>query len=340
MLMDQNTAFEVILAELWHSFSEVFEPVFKYLIAFISGNFGVKKDREKKPKRKRTKENPNSAPVDHRKWAHFQAAMLISGGNDAKLFTYSAKGFLSYHPHDVCPCPERPFIQLAKRSGLNGEVTLLMSQHSTKVDIWKIQSKDLPSRNSSATENGHSVLGKRKWERGDSDDDSTVSEPMSNGHSSGDTGSKALAISSNGHARTQWNVPNLNIAHAKTQSTPPPALTKLATIKINSSEFIVCSAISGDGRLVAFADSQRPRLYELESKMTDMGETTHIKRKRLPAVVHAAHCMVFSADSSLLFVAGPHGLIWVRLLGFVRFSFFHDLESYCTVILFSSISSL
>lgn len=278
----------------------------------------MKTDKKKKSKRKRTKEKPNPVPNDHRKWARAQTAMLISGGNDAKLFTYPANGFLSFHPHDVCPCPERPFIQLAKQSGPHGG-TLLMAQHPTKVDIWKIHSKDLQSENSRASENGHSVLGKRKWE-GDSDDDSAVSEPMSNGHSGGDTGSKALVIHSNGHAPTQRKPSTLDTRLGKSPGTPPALL---ATIKISSNEHIVCSAISGDGRRVAFADSQRPRLYELEPKMTSMGEATiHIRRKKLPAVLQAAHCMVFSADSSRLIVAGPQGLIWVRLLALVRFSLF------------------
>lgn len=284
----------------------------------ISGKSGEKADK-KKAKRKRTKEKPNSGPNDHRKWARARTAMLISGGNDAKLFTYPANGFLSFHPHDVCPCPERPFIQLANQSVLAG--TLLMAQHSTKVEIWKIHSKDLHSGSPYASpyENGHSVLGKRKWE-GDSDDDSSVAEPMSNGHSNPDTESKALVVHSNGHAPspspspppTQRKLPVLS-NRGKSPGTPPALL---ATIKISSIEHIVCSAISSDGCLVAFADSQRPRLYELEPKMTNTGESTiHIRRKKLPAVLHAAHCMVFSADSSRLIVAAPQGLIWVRLLG-------------------------
>jgi len=241
--------------------------------------------------------------------------MLISGGNDAKLFTYPANGFLSFHPHDVCPCPERPFIQLAKQSVLHGGATLLMAQHSTKVDIWMIHSKDLQFENHRAGQNGHSILAKRKWE-GDSEDDSSDSEPISNGHSSGDTESKAIAIHSNGHVSIPKTLSALDTL-GKSPGTPPALL---ATIKISSSEHIVCSAISGDGQLVAFADSQRPRLYVLEPKMSNVGEARiHIRRKKLPTVLQAAHCMVFSADSSRLIVAGPEGLIRVRLL--VLFSF-------------------
>ena len=297
---------------------------------FISGKPGAKMSRQERQKRRanQTREKSKSGPKDHRKWAREQTAMLVSGGNDAKLFTYPANGFLSFHPHDVCLSPGRPFIQLAKQSALDGG-TLLMAQHSNRVDIWKIHSNDSTasqSANGSNSGNGHYVLGKRKWE-GDSDDDSSVSEPTSNGHSSGGSGSKAMIVHSNGHLSTQ----NGQLKHhaekirkhvGKSPGTPPAFL---ATIKVNSSEQIVCSAISGDGRLVAFADSQRPRLYELEPKMASMGGergSVHIRRKKLPAVLQAAHCMIFSADSSRLLVAGPQGHIWVRLPGLLMFSFF------------------
>lgn len=285
----------------------------------FAGKTGVKMNRQEKRKAraKGPKGKSKLGPNDHRKWARPQTAMLISGGNDAKLFTYPANGFLSFHPHDVCPSPERPFIQLAKQSTLDGG-SLLMAQHSNRVDIWKIYSNGSTASqpaNGSSSGNGHSVLGKRKWE-GDADDDSSVSEPKSNGHSSGYPGSKALVLHSNGHVPTQnWqrkmHVERPGNHFGKSPGTPPALL---ATIKINSSEHIVCSAISGDGRLVAFSDSQRPRLYELEPKIASMGGergSFHIRRKKLPAVIQAAHCMVFSADSSRLLIAGPRGLIWV-----------------------------
>lgn len=286
----------------------------------------MKKSRQAKQKAraKGPKEKSNLGPNDHRKWARPRTAMLISGGNDAKLFTYPAKGFLSFHPHDVCLSPERPFIQLAKQSALDGE-TLLMAQHSNRVDIWKIHGKDSTvsqSANGSNSANGHSVLGKRKWV-GDSDDDSSISERKSNGHSSGHSESKALVIHSNGHAPTHNRQKKLHVERpgkyfGRSPGTPPALL---ATIKINSSEHIVCSAISGDGHLVAFADSQRPRLYELEPKMGGERGSFHIRRKKLPAVLQAAHCMVFSADSSRLLIAGPQGLIWVRLPVIIDSSF-------------------
>ncbi|XP_024356552.1 WD repeat-containing protein PCN isoform X2 [Physcomitrium patens] len=277
---------------------------------------GAKMDKsmKEKTKRRRTKENPNSGPNDHRKWARAQTAMLISGGNDAKLFTYPANGFLSFYPHDVCPCPERPFIQLVQQSAINGDI-LLMAQHPNRVDIWKFHSKAstaMESANRNYYGNGHSVLGKRKWE-GESYSGTAGRELMSNGNSN--SVSKAFVPHSNGHASTQngqrkplpdrfGNSPGQS--YGKAPGTPPALL---ATIKINSSENIVCSTISGSGDLVAFADSQRPRLYVLERKGTS--DLFQIKRKKLPSILQTVNCMIFSADSSRLIMTGPRGVIWV-----------------------------
>ena len=63
--------------------------------------------------------------------------MLISGGNDTNFFTYLANGFLSFYYHDVCPAPERLYIQLVHQATIRGG-SLMMAQHSTRVDIWKI----------------------------------------------------------------------------------------------------------------------------------------------------------------------------------------------------------
>lgn len=146
--------------------------------------------------------------------------MLISGGNDAKLFTYSAKAFLSFHPHDVCPCPERPFIQLANQFTPRGG-TLMMTQHSTKVDIWMIHKNNFVAANGGNGKNGNSMLGKRKWE-GDSDDDSSDVKPISNGHSNGDTGSKALVVRSNGYVPAQNGQKKLSVSRVEYKSGTSP----------------------------------------------------------------------------------------------------------------------
>ena len=266
----------------------------------------------------------SSTPADYRKWAKGQTAMLISGGNDTKLFTYSANGFLSFYPHDVCPAPERPYIQLVHQAAIQGG-SLMMAQHSTRVDIWKIftqNSADLHPGNGNLYGNGPSLLGKRKWEGG-SDSETQLEKVSSNGHASVGgriTASKAL-VPQNGTPGSKWSGHSLVHGYGcgedlgRSQGTPPALL---ASIKCKSAEHISSSSISGNGRLVAFSDCQRPRLYELKQPVETVDGTErkmfNIKRRKLPAVLQAVHCMVFSADSTRLLLAGSQGIIWVRAL--------------------------
>lgn len=268
---------------------------------------------QRKQQRKWRKKTQNSVPTDYRRWAQSHTAMLISGGNDAKLFTYPANSFLSFHPHDVCPAPERPYIQLAQ-SGIQGGI-MMMTQHCSWVDVWKVYTTDstaMPMMSGNVLENGSTILGKRKWE-GESDSDSLFEEPLSNGHGPAEEeGSRACIKYSNGHVAKRSIVNGQVKEVGKSQGTPP---AHLARIKCKSADHIICSAISSDGRLIAFSDSQRPRLYEVHQQVThtDLGDRQmwDIKRRKLPAVLRAAHCMQFSVDSLRLLVAGPHGQISV-----------------------------
>ncbi|KAK9128805.1 hypothetical protein Syun_017602 [Stephania yunnanensis] len=63
-----------------------------------------------KVKRKRGSEKPIN--FSYNKWAHL-APMLISAGDDTKLFAYSAQEFTKFAPRDICPAPQRLPIQLA-----------------------------------------------------------------------------------------------------------------------------------------------------------------------------------------------------------------------------------
>ncbi|KAL8225435.1 hypothetical protein R6Q57_017992 [Mikania cordata] len=67
---------------------------------------------EEKIKRARSKEKPD---LSYNKWAHVGIPMLISAGDDTKLFAYSANEFTKFAPHDICPAPQRPPIQLVCR---------------------------------------------------------------------------------------------------------------------------------------------------------------------------------------------------------------------------------
>ncbi|KAJ8638270.1 hypothetical protein MRB53_012537 [Persea americana] len=58
----------------------------------------------------RSREKPST--FSYHKWAHLGVPMLISAGDDTKLFAYSAKEFTKFAPHDICPAPQRVPIQL------------------------------------------------------------------------------------------------------------------------------------------------------------------------------------------------------------------------------------
>ncbi|KAL3351649.1 hypothetical protein AABB24_019965 [Solanum stoloniferum] len=88
---------------------------------------------EQKTKKRRFKEKP--LEFSYHKWAHFGVPMLISGGDDTKLFAYSAKEFTKFSPHDICPSPQRPPIQIAVNTTFS-QVSLLLVQASYWIDIF------------------------------------------------------------------------------------------------------------------------------------------------------------------------------------------------------------
>ncbi|CAL9110435.1 unnamed protein product [Musa textilis] len=60
------------------------------------------------------------------KWARLGVPMLISGGDDAKLFAYPAKEFTQFSPHNICPTPQRPLIKLVNTTVLRGASVMLV----------------------------------------------------------------------------------------------------------------------------------------------------------------------------------------------------------------------
>lgn len=64
--------------------------------------------------------------------------MLISGGDDTKLFAYSAREFTKFSPHDICPVPQRPHIQLAVNTIFN-QAALLLIQASYWIDVLLVR---------------------------------------------------------------------------------------------------------------------------------------------------------------------------------------------------------
>ncbi|KAL4290096.1 hypothetical protein GQ457_14G002240 [Hibiscus cannabinus] len=103
----------------------------------------LQEDRRKKVKRNRSREKK---PFDfsYGKWAHFGVPMLVSAGDDAKLFAYSAKDFTRFSPHDICPAPQRVPIQLVTSTRFN-RTSFLLVQASCWLDVLCVQVPDVGS---------------------------------------------------------------------------------------------------------------------------------------------------------------------------------------------------
>ncbi|KAG6409231.1 hypothetical protein SASPL_132265 [Salvia splendens] len=91
---------------------------------------------DEKVKRSR---GPNK-PLDfsYHKWAHLGVPMLISAGDDTKLFAYSVKEFTKFSPHDICPAPQRMPMQLVLKTLFN-QTPLLLAQSANFLDIFCVQ---------------------------------------------------------------------------------------------------------------------------------------------------------------------------------------------------------
>ncbi|CAH2034067.1 unnamed protein product [Thlaspi arvense] len=86
------------------------------------------------PKQRR-KEKP--VGFSYHKWAHLGVPMLISGGDDAKLFAYSVQEFTKFSPHDICPAPQRVPMQMVHNTVFN-QTSLLLVQDSSSLGILSI----------------------------------------------------------------------------------------------------------------------------------------------------------------------------------------------------------
>lgn len=86
----------------------------------------------------RYKEKP--LEFSYNKWAHLGVPMLISAGDDSKLYAYSAKEFTQFAPHDICPAPQRPPIQLVLNTAYQSP--LLLVQESSSLDIFCVQTRN------------------------------------------------------------------------------------------------------------------------------------------------------------------------------------------------------
>lgn len=93
---------------------------------------------DEKVKKARVSKNP--LDFSYHKWAHLGVPMLISAGDDTKLFAYSAKEFTQFSPHDICPVPQKPPMQLVLNTVFN-QTPLLLIQASKWLDVFCIRAK-------------------------------------------------------------------------------------------------------------------------------------------------------------------------------------------------------
>lgn len=90
-------------------------------------------------KRSRGPEKP--LDFSYHKWAHLGVPMLISAGDDTKLFAYSVKEFTKFSPHDICPAPQRMPMQLVLKTAFN-KTPLLLIQAAHWLDIYCVRLKN------------------------------------------------------------------------------------------------------------------------------------------------------------------------------------------------------
>lgn len=110
---------------------------------------------DEKVKRIRREEKP--IEFSYHKWAHMGVPMLISAGDDTKLFAYSVKEFSKFSPHDICPAPQRVPIQLVHNTVFN-QTPLLLVQASHWLDVLCVRTKGVAfSDTACGPSGGHAV---------------------------------------------------------------------------------------------------------------------------------------------------------------------------------------
>lgn len=72
--------------------------------------------------------------------------MLISGGDDTKLYAYFAKDITKFDPHDICPAPQRLPVYLMSNILEKGTSTILVECPS-HLDILSVPLKNVPTSN-------------------------------------------------------------------------------------------------------------------------------------------------------------------------------------------------
>ncbi|KAF9606499.1 hypothetical protein IFM89_025774 [Coptis chinensis] len=110
---------------------------------------------DEKVKRVRKHEKPVES--SYCKWAHLGVPMLISAGDDTKLFAYSIMEFTKFAPHDICPAPQRVPMQLVVNTVIDGASVLLV-QYSSVLDVLRVHVKSGANPNKASGRNTNTQL--------------------------------------------------------------------------------------------------------------------------------------------------------------------------------------
>ncbi|KAL2895013.1 WD repeat-containing protein PCN [Bienertia sinuspersici] len=94
---------------------------------------------DEKVKKVRRKIKP--VEFSYHKWANMGVPMLLSAGDDTRMFAYSANEFTKFAPHDVCPAPQRVPVHFVQNSIFN-KMPLLLAQTTNGVDILSLKLKN------------------------------------------------------------------------------------------------------------------------------------------------------------------------------------------------------
>ncbi|KAL4372386.1 hypothetical protein S245_021936 [Arachis hypogaea] len=87
---------------------------------------------EERNKRRRLEGKP--VDLNYHKWSQIGVPMLISAGDDTKLFAYPVKEFTKFSPHDICPAPQRTPVQLVLNTAFN-QSSMLLVQSRQWLDV-------------------------------------------------------------------------------------------------------------------------------------------------------------------------------------------------------------
>lgn len=188
---------------------------------------------------------------ERQRWQGSGVAVLLSGGEDARILTYPTSAFMAYHPFCICPAPQLPVCEASrtapalspaagapgaslsqKKAHLGAASRILLLQQALSVDLWCASAPGTQAR------------------RG----------PAMPPNGKGEEGHGGPAAERRRQCRRQGE----GVRVEATERVEEGLVRLAARVRTAGPSHIVCSSISSDGSAFALSDSQGTRLYSLE----------------------------------------------------------------------------